>query len=160
MSNDSDLYRPGSLYVAGFTQARSPHLGLHLAMDTAPASGTLFHIRIERVTYPNWQFQKRTQPIMGDMFLSSLLSVDADLDAEAPATLKEASRSAPVPDDDEFGECAPWVLRAIQVLAEKGIVALDDVESLADEVREFAEGSRAYARRGKFPNVKVSEFCR
>ncbi|KZV74706.1 hypothetical protein PENSPDRAFT_647716 [Peniophora sp. CONT] len=157
MSAIPELYVPGSLYIAGFTQARSPHLGLLLAKDAAPASGTLFHIRIDRATHPNWQFQKRSQLVAEDMFLSSLLRVGADLDAIA---LEEAARSVPVPDHDEFGECGPWVFSVLQVLAERGIVELDDVQKLADEVREFAEGSRAYARRDKFPNVKMSEFCR
>lgn len=158
MSVIPESYAPGALYIAGFTQARSPHLGLLLAKDTTPASGTLFHIRIDRATHPNWQFQKRVQPVAGDMFLSSLLCVHgADLDA---AVLEEAARSVPVPDNDEFGECGPWVFGVLQVLAEKSIVELEEVQKLADEVREFAEGSRAYARRDRFPNVKMSEFCR
>ncbi|VDB93426.1 unnamed protein product [Peniophora sp. CBMAI 1063] len=157
MADTPDLYTPGALYIAGFTQARSPHLGLLLAKDTTPASGTLFHIRIDRPTHPNWQFQKRTQPVAGDMFLSSLLRVHDTIDA---VVVEEAARSVHVPENDEFGECGPWVFNVLEVLGEKGVVELDDTQKLADEVRELAEGSRAYARRDRFPNVKVSEHCR
>ena len=74
--------------------------------------------------------------------------------------LEDTARSVPVPDHDEFGECGPWVLNVIRVLAEKSIVVLDDPQKLAHEMREFAEGSKAFARRDKFPDVRVSKFCR
>ncbi|KAF8183936.1 hypothetical protein BJ912DRAFT_538998 [Pholiota molesta] len=153
-------YVPGGLYLAGFTQARSPHIGLLLAKDAA--KGTLFHIRIDRETSPNWQYQRRTQPVVGDMFLSSLLRIKEEplpLDT-AEKTIAEIASALPPLDNGEFGECAPWALRLIQALHEKEIVDLEDVEKLGEEVDSFARDSRAYTRRDKFPNLATSKFCR
>ncbi|EAU93655.1 hypothetical protein CC1G_02885 [Coprinopsis cinerea okayama7 len=153
-------YVPGALYLAGFTQARSPHIGLLLAKDAN--KGTLFHIRIDRETSPNWQFQRRTQPVVGDMFLSSLLRITKDplpLDT-AENTIEEIASSIAPPDNGEFGECAPWALKLVQALSDRGIVELKDVEKLGEEVDSLARDSRAYARRDKFPNLATSNFCR
>ncbi|KAF9001705.1 hypothetical protein BDQ17DRAFT_1307101 [Cyathus striatus] len=152
-------YTPGALYLAGFTQARSPHIGLLLA-KTAGA-GTMFHIRIDRATSPNWQFQRRKQLVEGDMFLSSLLRISKDLLhlETAEAIIEAAALDIPPPANDEFGECVPWVLKLVQALHAKGIVELADLEKLREEVDSFASGSRAYARRDKFPNLATSKFC-
>lgn len=153
-------YVPGALYLAGFTQARSPHIGLLLAKDAT--KGTLFHIRIDRETSPNWQFQRRTQPVEGDMFLSSLLRITKDplpLDT-AEKTIEEVALGIPPPNNGEFGECAPWALKLVQALDAKGIVELEDVVKLGEEVDSFARNNRAYARRDKFPNLGTSKFCR
>lgn len=153
-------YTPGALYLAGFTQARSPHIGLLLAKDAT--KGTLFHIRIDQQTSPHWQFQRRTQLITGDMFLSSLLRITKEplaLDT-AENIIEKIALRIPPPENGDFGECAPWALELVQALYEEGIVELLDVDQLGEEVDSFAKESRAYARRDKFPNLATSNFCR
>ncbi|KIY64971.1 hypothetical protein CYLTODRAFT_445648 [Cylindrobasidium torrendii FP15055 ss-10] len=161
----SELYHPGSLYIAGFTQARAPHLGLLLARDDT--TGTLWHIRIDRATSPNWQFQRRIQPVTKDMFLSFLLllsdkdtleSKNGDWESVG-AAIDAAARAVPPPPNDTFGECGPWVLDVVQVLHDRGIVHVRNREDLASEVDTVATESKAYARRDRFPKVVASEFC-
>ena len=91
------------------------------------------------------------------MFLTSLVKVSSRI--VTPEQLREAARAVPPPDNDEFGECAPWVWRVLEKLSEGGLVNLKDVKLLEEEVSAFATGNRAYARRDRFPNVMVSQYC-
>lgn len=157
-------YTPGAIYLAGFTQARAPHIGVLLAKT--PKYGAFFHIRIDRETSPNWQYQRRKQAVEGDMFLSSLLRISKTTVASDPDSLRvldeiidAAALEIPPPDNDEFGECAPWAIRLVKGLHERGVVELVDEEKLAEEVDEFARGSKAFASRNKFPNLASSKFC-
>jgi hypothetical protein len=97
-------YTPGALYLSGFTQVRSPHIGLLLAKDAA--NGTLFHIQTDRETSPNWQFQRRTQRIEGDMFLSSLLRITKEQlpPDTAEKIIEEIALAVPPPENGDFGE--------------------------------------------------------
>ncbi|KAH6913292.1 hypothetical protein BKA70DRAFT_1183155 [Coprinopsis sp. MPI-PUGE-AT-0042] len=150
---------PGALCIAGFTQARAPHIGLLLV--TTEAEGTLFHIHIDRSIQPNWHFQRRREPLAGNMFLSSLMHIRNDplsLD-DAEDLLTEAAKSIPPPENDDFGECAPWVFRVLDALATRGVLTVVDREKLEEEVDSFARCSRAFARRDKLPNISVSQFC-
>jgi hypothetical protein len=61
--------------------------------------------------------------------------------------------------NDQFGECLPWVLRAVEKLHEAELVNLIDVKLLRNEFEEFTAGNRAFATRFKFPNVKASDYC-
>ncbi|TFK34039.1 hypothetical protein BDQ12DRAFT_690298 [Crucibulum laeve] len=155
----AELYSPGALYIAGFTQARAPHLGLLFAKDSS--TGILWHIRIDRATSPHWKFQRRVQAIAGDMFLSSLLLVATKtrLGDKAEAKLEAAARFVEPPSNDSFGECAPWVFNVLAVLHDQGVVKLVDQGKLAMEVDTFARQSRPYAQRDHFPNLAVSSFC-
>jgi hypothetical protein len=156
MSNT--YFTPGSLYIAAFAQARAPHVGL--IIPTSRASGCLVHIRIDRDVSPTWTYQCRTQRIESDMFISSLLRLkDVSMGPISLEQLQEAAQSVPTPQNDDFGECFPWVLAVIRKLHEMGIVTLMDAEALKDEFTRFAKGNRAYARRDKFPNVAASQFC-
>ncbi|KAJ7070702.1 hypothetical protein C8F01DRAFT_1107397 [Mycena amicta] len=152
-------YRIGALYVAGFTQAQAPHLGLLLA--TTNDKGILFHIRVDRTTSPNWQFQRRSQPVAEDMFLSSLLCISKGPwnSGESIGVIDSLARSLPLPDHGEFGHCAPWVFDFVELLSANGLCTLMSKDDLADEVRRFARESNAYARRDRFPNVADSKFC-
>lgn len=152
-------FTPGSLYVAGFTQASTaPHIALIIPTDAQ--SGGLVHIRIDRATSPNWTYQFRVQRITGDMFLSSLLRIhDASSGQITVDQLQDAASAVAVPEHGEFGACAPWVHAVIQELHNRGLIILSDIAALADEVHAFATGSRAFARRDRFPNVAVSQFC-
>ncbi|KAG2121907.1 hypothetical protein DEU56DRAFT_88812 [Suillus clintonianus] len=157
MSNTD--FTPGSLYIAGFAQARAPHVGL--IIPTSRASGCLVHIRIDRDVSPVWTYQSRVQRIEGDMFISSLLRIkDVSAGPIALEQLQEAAQSVPAPQNDEFGECLPWVLAVVQKLHDMGLVVLKDAEALQVEFVRFAEGNKAYARRDKFPNIAASQFCR
>jgi hypothetical protein len=99
------------------------------------------------------------------MFLSSLLRISeaAVSDSESLKGLEETINAAaleiPPLDNDEFGECAPWATRLVKRLHDKGIVELKDEERLAEEVDQFAQGSKAFARRDRFPNLASSKFC-
>jgi hypothetical protein len=156
MSNT--YFTPGSLYIVGFAQARAPHVGLIIL--TSNVSGCLVHIRIDQDVSPIWTYQCRTQRIEGDMFISSLLRLrDVDTGRITPMRLQEAAQAVPVPQSDEFGECLPWVLAVVRKLHKMELVALTDAEALQDEFARFAEGNKAYARRDKYPNVAVSQFC-
>ncbi|KAI0339744.1 hypothetical protein BDW22DRAFT_1347598 [Trametopsis cervina] len=153
-----ELFTIDSLYIAGFTQARAPHIGLLLATSTT--HGTLYHIRIDRETSPHWQFQRRVQKIDKDMFLSALVRVhDATSGAITDAQLQAAADAVTPPANDTFGECAPWVYHVLRHLHEAGVLEVKDEAALAEEVDDFARGSKAYARRDRFPNVMASDFC-
>jgi hypothetical protein len=149
---------PGALYIAGFTQVRASHIGLLLA--TTETEGTLFHIRIDRSVQPNWHFQRRKQRLVGDMFLSSLMRISKEpLSIEDAKEVLISAESVPAPENDEFGECAPWVYRVIDKLNDTTVLKVVDIKRLEEEVASFAQGSSAFARRDKFPNLAVSEFC-
>ncbi|KAJ8523178.1 hypothetical protein ONZ45_g296 [Pleurotus djamor] len=153
---------PGALYIAGFTQARSPHVAIMVPRDDS--LGDLIHIHIDRTQSPNWKFQHRVQKIQGDMFLSSLLMVHHPNNiSESPVIgvdkLIEVAKTVSVPASDEFGECSPWVRRVLEALDEHRWVKLKDAPELEKEFNAFAEGSRTFARRDRFPNVGVSQFC-
>ncbi|KAJ7089727.1 hypothetical protein B0H15DRAFT_907642 [Mycena belliarum] len=148
----------GSLYIAGFTQARAPHVGLIVPTDSK--TGCLVHIRIDKDKFPNWMHQHRTQAIANDMFLSSLLKIhDVSAGEITPEQLRAAAAEIPAPDNDEFGECGPWVYRVVQQLQNVGLVVCTDLKGMAEEFEAFAAGNRAYARRDRLPNVAVSQFC-
>ncbi|KAI0790916.1 hypothetical protein C8Q75DRAFT_79854 [Abortiporus biennis] len=153
-------FLPGSLNLAGFAQARAPHVGLLIPKDVS--CGTLVHIRVDRSTSPYWQFQSRTQRITGEMFITTLLRIHEGTDI-SEEKLEQVAREIDVPQNDEFGECLPWAMRCVTKLDELGLVKLVDHEQAIDKLRnefeEFAERNKAYARRDKFPNVAVSKFC-
>ncbi|KAL7281785.1 hypothetical protein PYCCODRAFT_757596 [Trametes coccinea BRFM310] len=151
-------FTPGSLYIAGFTQARAPHVALLISQDAR--SGDLVHIRIDRTVSPTWQYQHRRQKITGDMFLSSLLKIhDVSAGEITVQQLQDAAGAVPVPDNDHFGECGPWVFKVVEELSNKGLVTLSNAAALQEEFNALAQGSRAFARRDKFPNVAVSQYC-
>ncbi|PIL36585.1 hypothetical protein GSI_00274 [Ganoderma sinense ZZ0214-1] len=151
-------FNPGSLYIAGFTQARAPHVGLILPVDAQ--SGDLVHIRIDRSISPNWMYQHRAQKIEGDMFLSSLLKIhDVPAGAITVEDLQKAASVVPAPQNDTFGECSRWLYMVIQELDRLKLVVLKDVVALEEEFSTFASDNRAYARRDRFPNVAVSPHC-
>jgi hypothetical protein len=91
------------IYIAGFTQINAPHLGL-LILWSANAS-VFYHIRVDRQTSPNWQFQRHKQAIYPAIFLTSLLRINAGKIDEA--RLKAAAEAIPPPTNDTLGECAP-----------------------------------------------------
>lgn len=147
-------FAPGFLYVAGFAQARAPHLGLIIPTDIE--SGRLFHIHIDRTISQTWVYQCRTQKIKGDMFLTSLVKVSENtlpLDQ-----LLEAASAVPAPDNDDFGECGPWVWHVLEKLHERNLIVLQDTNAVAEEVEAFTARNKAYARRDRFPNVAASQF--
>ena len=151
-------FTPGSLYIAGFTQARAPHVALILPANAQ--SGTLVHIRIDRATSPNWMYQRRVQKIEGDMFLSSLLKIHDISAGELTAEdLHQAASAVSPPENDTFGECSRWVYKVIQELDRLKLLVLKDVALLEEEFSTLASDSRAYARRDRFPNVAVSQYC-
>ena len=151
-------FTPGSLYIAAFTQARAPHVAL--VLPTNAQSGTLVHIRIDRAMSPNWMYQCRVQKIEGDMFLSSLLKIH-DIAAGELTTedLHQAASTVPPPENDTFGECSRWVYTVVQELDGLKLLVLKDGASLEEEFSTFASNNRAYARRDRFPNVAVSQYC-
>ncbi|KAI0087777.1 hypothetical protein BDY19DRAFT_953143 [Irpex rosettiformis] len=158
MSSPPPHFTPGSLYIAGFAQARAPHLALIIPKDAQ--SGSLVHIRIDRSASPTWQYEHRRQKIQGDMFFSSLMKIHDFATGDITVNqLCEAASAVPVPDNDQFGECGPWVFKTIEKLHEMGVLTLVDVVALEKEFGVFAEGNRAYARRDRFPNVAVSLHC-
>ncbi|KAF9446100.1 hypothetical protein P691DRAFT_733905 [Macrolepiota fuliginosa MF-IS2] len=120
----------------------------------------MVHIRIDREKSPNWIYQDRNQNISRDLFMTTLLMVHNVLDgAITKDQLVEVAKSVPVPENDQFGECLPWILRVVERLDAGGFVTLKDAEALRGEFTEFAVGNRAYATSSRFPNVKVSSFC-
>ncbi|TCD67178.1 hypothetical protein EIP91_000404 [Steccherinum ochraceum] len=176
MSDIPETFSVGSLYIAGFTQAaKEPHKALIIPTDTQ--SGFLVHIRIDRETSPNWTYQSRKQRIAGEMFLSSLLKIHDIAAGEITVDqLRQAATAVPVPDNDQFGECGPWLFKVIHQLHKSRLVTMqterrgsDEAQDehhiaivlgkLAQEFKDLAEGSRAFARRERFPNVAVSQFC-
>ncbi|KAF8073888.1 hypothetical protein FPV67DRAFT_773038 [Lyophyllum atratum] len=158
MQAEADKLTPGSLYIIGFAQARSPHAGL--IIPSSASSGCLVHIRIDRDTSPFWVYQSRRQAIAGDMFCTTLLKLrDVADGAITVDQLKACAELVEVPQNDEFGECVPWVLRVVEKLGEEGRLNVRDVEALGKEFEEFAVGNKAFARRATFPNVGVSQFC-
>ncbi|KAJ7115940.1 hypothetical protein C8R44DRAFT_739637 [Mycena epipterygia] len=148
-------FSPGSLYLAAFAQAQAPHVGL--LIPKSESTGTLVHIRVDRGTSPNWQRQVREQKISGDMFLTSLLRIrDNSVGGITVEQLIASAEKVSVPENDEFGECLPWAMRAVAQLQSDGLLQVDDLSALEKEFREFSEGNRGYARRDKFPNVAIS----
>ena len=151
-------FTPGSVYLAGFTQARAPHVALIIPTDAQ--SGELVHIRIDRNTSPNWAYQHRSQKIEGDMFLSSLLKIhDVSASRVEVDQLIDAASAVLVPKHGEFGACCPWAYAVVRELHNRGLVNLGDADALEKEFEAFAVGNRAYARRDRFPNVAVSQHC-
>ncbi|KAF7798612.1 hypothetical protein EIP86_009834 [Pleurotus ostreatoroseus] len=158
MSTAPEDFTVGSLYLAGLAQARAPHAGL--IVPTSITSGTLVHIRIDRDTSPFWAYQSRKQKISGDVFMTTLLKLhDISDGIITKEQLEEAAASVPVPENDTFGECLPWILQVVQKLNEAGLVKLVDVEALGKEFEAFAESNRVFATSTRFPNVRTSEFC-
>ncbi|KAL6301757.1 hypothetical protein BKA93DRAFT_738199 [Sparassis latifolia] len=156
MSNPD--FTHGSLYLAGFTQARAPHAGLIIPSNNA--SGTLVHIHINHNTCDVWTYQCRVQRIAGDMFMSSLLRLrDVSVGEITAEQLQEAAESIPAPLNDSFGECLPWVLNVVQKLHGMGLLNLMSADGLGREFEEFVVRNQAYARRDRFPNVTVSLYC-
>ncbi|EJC99850.1 uncharacterized protein FOMMEDRAFT_160296 [Fomitiporia mediterranea MF3/22] len=156
MSNQ--IFTVGSLYIAGFTQARSPHIAFIIPTDTK--SGRVVHIRIDHATSPTWAYQCRSEKIEGNMFLSSLLKIhDASKGELTISQLEDVAKTVHVPENDEFGECGPWVFRVVEELHKFGLVVLLDGERLSQEFAAFAGESAEFARRDRFPNVMVSQFC-
>jgi hypothetical protein len=148
----------GSLYLIAFAQARAPHIGIIL--PTSLSSGILFHIRIDRNASPNWTYQTRLQNIAQDMFVTSLLRIrDVNIGGITLEQLTSVAKSVAVPENDEFGECFPWVLKVVEMLHTNGYLTVSSLSGLQDEFCAFANGNRAYARRDKFPNVAISTFC-
>ncbi|KAK7025451.1 hypothetical protein VNI00_015979 [Paramarasmius palmivorus] len=146
----------GGCYIAGFAQAREPHVGV--LVPTTATSGTLVHIRIDRAASPNWELQIREQKIAGDMFLTSLLKI-AEPGAVSVESLIAHAEQTPVPSNDEFGECFPWAITLVERLRVHGLVKVKDMDGLQAEFRDFVGGNRQYARRDRFPNVASSAFC-
>ncbi|KAI0761485.1 hypothetical protein BD413DRAFT_485817, partial [Trametes elegans] len=64
-----------------------------------------------------------------------------------------------VPPGNELGECLNWVMRAVTLLAEKGIVTLVSADSLKDEFSSFCSNNQEYVTRTAYPNVETSEYC-
>ena len=94
------------------------------------------------------------------MFLSSLLKIhDVSAGKITVDQLCQAASTAAIPENDMFGECAPWVFKVIQELHEMRLLTLKDVVALEKEFGDFASGNRAFARRDRFPNVAVSDYC-
>ncbi|KAG1727936.1 uncharacterized protein EDB91DRAFT_1350224 [Suillus paluster] len=90
------------------------------------------------------------QRIEGDMFISSFLCIrDVSPGPVTLEQLQEAAQSVPAPQNDEFGECLPWVLAVVLKLHDMGLVVLANAEAPQD---------KAYTRRDKCPNVAVSQF--
>ncbi|KAF8884764.1 hypothetical protein CPB84DRAFT_1789007 [Gymnopilus junonius] len=153
-----DIFTTGSLYLAGFAQARSPHAGL--IIPSSSTSGRLVHIRIDRNTSPFWQYQSRKQNISGDMFITSLLRIhDIAISPITEEQLEEAAVSVAVPSNDEFGECLPWVLKVVQKLYDMELLQQVDTNGLVKEFEEFAAGNNSYARRDRFPKVAISQYA-
>lgn len=149
---------PGSLYIIGFAQARAPHAALFI--PTSTSGGLLVHIRIDRETSPFWAYQMRRQKVAGDIFCTTLLKLHDVADgAIALDQLEEYAALVPVPQNDEFGECLPWVLKVVEQLRGGGLLSVTSVEALGKEFEEFAAGNKAYARRTTFPNLRMSSFC-
>ena len=158
MNTPPSTFTPGSVYLAGFTQARAPHVALIIPANAQ--CGDLVHIRIDRNTSPNWAFQHRSQRIEGDMFLSSLLKIhDISAGQVNVGQLHDAASAVPVPEHGEFGACGPWVYAVVRELHKRGLVVLIDAEALEKEFEAFAVGNKAYARRDRFPNVVASQYC-
>ncbi|KAJ7752831.1 hypothetical protein DFH07DRAFT_744697, partial [Mycena maculata] len=150
--------------LAAFAQARAPHVGFLIPTNESTgrlSTGTLVHIRIDRQTAPNWQRQVREQKISGDMFLTSLLRIrDSGISGITVHQLVAAAERVSAPDNCEFGECLPWVMRAVAQLGSEGLVHVTDLDALAEEFREVSKGNRDYARRDRFPNTTVSSYCK
>lgn len=158
MSSPPESFTVGSLYIAGFAQARAPHLGLIIPTDSK--TGHLIHIRVDRATSPHWAYQCRTEKIEGNMFLSCLLKLhDVAAGEITVSQLQIAAKLVPVPENDNFGECGPWVYRVVEELHNLGLIALVDAQELAKEFNAFAAESKAFARRDRFPNLAVSLYC-
>ncbi|KAF8877667.1 hypothetical protein CPB84DRAFT_1652237, partial [Gymnopilus junonius] len=119
-------------YIAGFAQARSPHAGLLIPLDSK--SGFLVHICIDRNTSPLWQYQSRKQNISGDMFMTSLLRIHNTMIVPSP---KNNCKKLQAPSNDQFSECLPWVLSVVQKLHDIGLLNLIDTDGLAKEFEEF-----------------------
>lgn len=122
-------FQPGALYVVAFAQAIAPHIGL--LIPHTEERGVLVHIRVDRATSPHWQYQCRNQRITGEMTMTSLMRLSRRTDFSVE-TLRAAAEDEPAPENDAFGECAPWVWRVVQRLADEGHISLapgSDVES-------------------------------
>lgn len=158
MSLAPESFSSESLYIAGFVQARAPHVALIIPADTQ--TGTLVHIRIDHDTSPNWTFQIRTQKIQGDMFLSSLLKIHDVADGHITIQLlREAASAVSVPNRDEFGACLPWVFDVVKELQKMQLLTVENIGALEQEFAAFVAGNRAFARRDRFPNVATSVHC-
>ncbi|KAF9483631.1 hypothetical protein BDN70DRAFT_851201 [Pholiota conissans] len=154
----SSAFTIKSLYLAAFAQAGSPHIAL--LIPESEKSGNLVHIRIQRDISPNWTFQRRTEDIVGNMFLTTLLKIhDVSAGEITPLQLETVSKQVPVPENDKFGECSLWVYRVVEELHNSGMVNLVDIRELGKEFESFAAGNRNFARRDKFPNADVSKWC-
>jgi hypothetical protein len=73
-------------------------------------------------------------------FISSLLRIrDINTHPITPAQLQEAAQAVLTPQNDESGECLPWVLAVVYwKLHDIELVVSNDVEALQDEFARFA----------------------
>ncbi|OCB87907.1 hypothetical protein A7U60_g5044 [Sanghuangporus baumii] len=102
-----DLHRR-VFVIAGFTQARSPHVTLIIPTDAK--SRRLVHIRIDRATSLTWAYRCTMEKVEGNMFLSSLLKIHDASEAELTvAQLEAVAKIVHVLKNSDFGECDPWV---------------------------------------------------
>ncbi|TCD65018.1 hypothetical protein EIP91_003339 [Steccherinum ochraceum] len=150
----------GSLYIAGITQAVAPHVALVIPINEQV--GDLIHIRIDRAVSPTWTFQHRRQRISGEMLLSTMMKIhDISAGPISVAQLRNAAAAVPVPNNDTFGECGPWVFNVVKELHKQGILTVVDEKELKKEFEYFSspEISKKYAKRTVFPNVVVSRYC-
>lgn len=153
----SESFTHGSLYLGALVQAGDPHIVLILAMDNQV--GYKYHIRVTAET-PYWHYEFKREKISNNMVLSTLLRIhDVSAGALNPTDLDGLLSKLTVPVGREWGECFPWVIRAVQALHDAKLVSLVSTSGLREELEKFASGNRAYARRDLFPNTKVSEFC-
>ncbi|GBE89637.1 hypothetical protein BKA93DRAFT_352145 [Sparassis latifolia] len=157
MSLPPPCFTPGSLYLAGFAQARGPHAALIIPFS--PSAGRLVHIRIDYERSQTWVYQSKLQEITGDMFLSTLIKLrDVSLGHVTVEQLEHAAAYVPLPPNDHHGECLPWALGVVRKLQEMGLLNVSDVHQLGEEFVQFSAGNWLYATRHRFPNVKESQF--
>ncbi|KAA1477863.1 hypothetical protein DENSPDRAFT_845069 [Dentipellis sp. KUC8613] len=145
----------GSLYLAGFAQVGQPHAAIVLASSSD--SGHMGHIVAKTGV---WAYKFQAQNISNSLSLTSLIKIRDT--SSGPLTSNELNGllvQVTVPPGNEEGECLNWMIRAVELLAEKNIVALVSATSLRDEFSTFCAANRSRASSSKYPNVKVSEFC-
>ncbi|KAF4612092.1 hypothetical protein D9613_004104 [Agrocybe pediades] len=155
MSSDFTL---GSLYLAAFAQATSPHIGL--IVPVSEGTGHLVHLRMERESMNGWVFEEKTENLSGNIFLTSLLKIhDIHTGNMTIEKLTEVAKKLPVPANDFREECGVWACRLIEELHNSGMVNLTSVRDLRKEIDDFAAGNRQFMQRNKLPNVAVSKWC-
>ena len=132
---------------------------LLLILVTDMNQGQMGHITTNTAT-GQWMLKFGPQNIANSMTLTSLIRIrDASRGLTTAEQLAALLAEVPVPAGSQDGECLNWVIRAVQHLAARGVVTLTSAEGLREEFKQFCAGNRSFARRDKFPNVKVSQFC-